>query len=552
MDAAQTGIAVRQPDRAERSSRFVVARLTARRAARSGLLWGYIFGASMASSALSYSATYKSAAQRAHLAATFASNAGLSALVGPGKDLQTVAGFTAWKTFLGVAVVAGVWGLLTGTRLLRGEEEAGRAELLLTGQTTLRGSAAQSLAGLGAGFAVLLIVTSVVCAVVGRMPNVGFTVSSSAYFGLAMVAPAAIFLAAGALTSQLASTRHQASTIAAVALGVSYAVRMVADSSTGLAWLRWVSPIGWVEELQPLTAPRPWALVPIAALVIVLCAATLALAARRDLGAATLHDRAVVAPHTTLLSRPFGLATRLARGSLIAWGVAIAATGFLLGGIAKSGGQVMSGSASISKGLARLGAPGGGTSAYLGVCFLMTAILVLLVGAGQAAATRREESDGHTETLLVRPVSRWAWLSGRTGLAALALLAAGVLTGITTWLGTAADHAGIGLGQLLSAGLNTVAPALCLLGIGVLAFGVRPRATAAVVYAVLGWSLLIDLVGVSGAESHWVLDTSLFHQMAAAPAVAPNWGVNGVLVAIAVAAAAIGALAFARRDLQGA
>ncbi|HLI56246.1 MAG TPA: hypothetical protein VKY26_04340, partial [Actinomycetota bacterium] len=401
------------------------------------------------------------------------------------------------------------------------------------------------------GFVALFVVTAVVCAAVGRLPKVDFTVSSSVYFALAMVAPAAIFLAAGAFTSQLASTRHQASTIAAVALGASYAVRMVADSSAGLAWLRWASPIGWVEELQPLTGPRPWALVPIAALVVVLCGLTLALAARRDLGAAVLADRSVVPPHTALLSRPFGLATRLARGGLIAWGVAIAATGLLLGGIAKSGGAAMSGTASISRGLARLGAPGGGTSAYLGVCFLMMAILVLLVGAAQAAAARREEADGHAETLLVRPLSRWAWFGGRAGLAALALLAGGVVTGVMVWIGAAADHAGVGLTHLLGAGLNTVPPGLCLVGIGLLAFGVWPRATAAAVYAVFGWSLLVDLVAVSGAESHWLLDTSLFHQMAAAPAVAPNWAVNGVLVAIAVGCAAAGAAGFARRDLQG-
>ena len=35
-----------------------------------------------------------------------------------------------------LSVIGGVWALLTATRLLRGEEEEGRWELLLTGQTT--------------------------------------------------------------------------------------------------------------------------------------------------------------------------------------------------------------------------------------------------------------------------------------------------------------------------------------------------------------------------------------------------------------------------------
>jgi len=61
------------------------------------------------------------------------------------------------------------------------------------------------------------------------------------------------------------------------------------------------------------------------------------------------------------------------------------------------------------------------------------------------------------------------------------------------------------------------------LKVGALAFGVWPRATSLVVYAVLGWSLLVEVVGGVGALNHWVLDSSVFHQMATAPAVSPNW-----------------------------
>ena len=69
-----------------------------------------------------------------------------------------------------------------------------------------------------------------------------------------------MFLAVGAFTSQLAGTRRQAASYAASFLGVSYAVRMIADAGVGLHALIWVSPLGWVEELRPLTAPHPLAL----------------------------------------------------------------------------------------------------------------------------------------------------------------------------------------------------------------------------------------------------------------------------------------------------
>jgi hypothetical protein len=68
---------------------------------------------------------------------------------------------------------------------------------------------------------------------------------------------------------------------------------------------------------------------------------------------------------------------------------------------------------------------------------------------------------------------------------------------------------------------------------------------------VLGWSLLIELVGGIGTSTRWLLDTSLFHQMAAAPAVHPHWLTNGVMMAIGAVCAVVGGAAFSLRDIQG-
>ena len=81
--------------------------------------------------------------------------------------------------------------------------------------------------------------------------------------------------------------------------------------------------------------------------------------------------------------------------------------------------------------------------------------------------------------------------------------------------------------------------------------GIVPRATSIVVYTVLGWSLLIVIVGGFGTVSHWILDTSVFHHMASAPGLSPNWEANGIMIGIGVAAALVGGLAFMRRDFQG-
>ncbi len=536
--------------RVGRAPGSVIAVLTAHKAIRSGVLWGFIFGTFVASSAFSYVSIYRTQAQRDRLETAFGSNNATSALFGPAPQLQTVAGFTVFKVSMTLIILGAVWGLLTSTRLLRGEEECGRWELLLSGRTTRRHATAQALIGLAAGVTTLWAVTSLITVVSGLPAKIEIAAGPALFFALALVASAAMFVAVGAVTSQLAATRRQAGSYAAVVLGVSYAVRMVADSGIGLRWLRWASPLGWVEELQPLTGPRPLALLPIAAFTAALAIVAVHLAGARDLGASTIPNRSSARPHLGLLSGATGLTIRLIRPIAMGWAVAIGVSALLFGLVAKSAGVTISGS-SVQQVLSRLGVTGTGVDAYLGTAFLILAVLVAFVAAGQVTAARTEESVGRLDHLLVRPVSRSSWFGGRMMVAATVLVASGVIAGVFTWLGEVSQHAGVSFTTMVAAGLNIVPPAVCILGIGALTLGAWPRATSVVVYGVLGWSLLVEIVGGIGALSHWVFDTSVFHQMATAPARPPQWTTGGVLVAIGVVSGVIGTLAFKLRDLSG-
>ena len=546
-------LAARVPLRTYRSPATVILSLTSRKAMRSGAIWGYLFGASIASSAISYTQIYRTTAERNALAAAYGANNATSALFGPAPRLETVAGFTAFKVSMTLMVLGAVWGLLTSTRLLRGEEDNQRWDLLLAGQTTRKRAAAQALGALGAGVLVLWAVTAAITVVVGLDSKVHIAAGPALFFALAMVATAVMFIGVGAFTSQLAATRRQAATYAAGLLAVSYAIRMIADAGVGLHGLSWVSPLGWVEELRPLTRARPLALLPIAAFTAVLAIVTLRLAATRDVGAGIRADHANAAPRLRLLSGHVALGFRLSRPAIVGWWAAIAVSGVLFGLVAMSAGSTISGS-SVQEVFAKLGAAGTGTAAVLGVCFLIVGVLVASAAAGLVTATRSEESSGRLEALLARPVGRASWLGGRALLALLVVVAAGLAAGLGAWIGAASQHAPIGLATLLDAGVNLVPPAITIYGVGLLTFGLRPRWTSIVVNTVLGWSLLVVVIGSSvgaGGISHLVLDTSVFHQMASAPAVAPHWAANGVMTAVGVACVALAALAFRRRDLQG-
>ena len=529
----------------------VIAWLTAREASRSALVWALVFGTYVASSALGYAATYKTPQARAQLARTFGANVGFNALIGPAHQIGTVGGFTAWRSLGVLSIVGGVWGLLAGTRLLRGEEDAGRWELLLVGHTTRGGATAKAIVGLASGLATLWGVTAIVTVAVGQARTVDVGVGAALYLSVALAAGASIFLAGGALAAQLAPTRRQAAGYAAVVLGVSFALRMIADSGTGLGWMRWLSPLGWVEELRPITSPQPVMLVPIVVLDALMITAAIRLAGSRDLGASVIPDHVSAIAHVRLLSSPAGLALRLSRGVVLGWIAAIALTGLMMGVIAKSVGTALSQDAGDRNAFAKLGFRGSGASQYLSVTFLVIALLVALIAAGQVSSIRAEEAEGRVDHLLVRPVSRYTWLFGRLLIATSTLVLAGISAGLSSWVGAASQNAGVGLATLLEAGLNVVAPAFFLLGVGTFVFGVRPRAISAVTYGLLAWSFLVDLIGSDINASHWVLDSSLFHQVTAAPAISPNWTTNAILLGVGAATAALGAVAFRNRDLAG-
>jgi ABC-2 type transport system permease protein len=229
-----------------------------------------------------------------------------------------------------------------------------------------------------------------------------------------MVSGAAMFLAIGAVTSQLGATRGQAATLAGVILGAAYIVRMVADSRTSLGWMRWLSPIGWLEEMRPLQDPRP---LPVAAvLILVLTCAVLAvwLAGRRDVSDSMLKERATSRGKGRLLLGPTSLALRVSRTSLLSWLIGIATLAAMYGSLARAAANLLADSPAFAAALGRLGARGA-SEGYLGLTFMVIGAAIALAAASQISAIRAEEAGGRLDNLLVQPVRRVTWLAGRLG-----------------------------------------------------------------------------------------------------------------------------------------
>lgn len=548
MSAETIGI-IRRPARTARFPGLASVSVAARGALRGALIWGGVFGLMVWELVSQFSKEYPTAAARAMLVTTMGSNAGLQAIFGIARNIDTVAGYTAYHALGVLGIIGGVWGLLAATRLMRGEEEAGRWEPLLGGQTTRRRAAAGAMAGLGIGVLTLWAVTAAVTVAVGRSYGAHFSVTASLFMAVAAVAATALFMAVGALCSQLAASRRQAAGLAAAVFGVAYLIRLIAYTSTSLMWLRWASPLAWVDELRPLTGSRPLALLPIGVSVAALAALTIILAGRRDLGASVLPASDTAAPRTRLLTGPLGLACRLARRGALGWLSGLAGGGLVLGLTAKGTETVFS---SQSGGvIQKLGGTAGG-AAYLGVAFLIITLVIAMAAAGQVAATRDEEAEGYLDHLLARPVARLPWLAGRFAVSVAVLAGAGLVAGLFTWVGAAATGAGLSFATLLTAGVNALPAAVFVLGTGTLVYGLAPRFAVVAAYGIVAWSFLVEIIGAGIGASRWLLDTSVLHHIARAPATAVRWDSAAILVAIGIAAAIAGAAAFARRDLAAA
>lgn len=533
-------------------SQLVAARFYAKRVSKGALLWGGIFSLTVVSSAIGFTAAYTTLASRQQLASSFDSNVGLKVLLGAPHHIETVAGFTDWRSLGIVILIGSIWALLTATKYSRGEEMAGRSEVFLAGKTTARRMAANTLLALGAGLLVMFALVAIITLSVGHSSKVDFSAHSSLLFALAMISSSALFLSVGAFFSQIMPIRGRAATATAAVFGLSFGLRAIANATSSAHWLINISPLGWVENTQPLQNAQTIWFLPIGLFIAVFVVLTLWLAGKRDLGDSFIADKDSATPHVDLLNTPLMAAFRLTRTSIFGWLGAISGVAFAFGFVAKSAGQAFSSSKGAGKVISHIAHQSQitGSVTFLGIIFMIIMLLMMAVTASAVSNLREDEAEGYLDNLLVRAVSRTQWLAGRILLITLTIGGAGLLAGTFSWVSAASQHSGVSFHLMVLSGVNAMAPAALTLGIAILIFGFVPRLASSAGYAVMAWSFLMEIIGSVIKLNHWFLDTSLLHDIALAPATNPDWQVVINFVAIGIVCVLLGILRFSQRDLM--
>jgi ABC-2 type transport system permease protein len=151
--------------------------------------------------------------------------------------------------------------------------------------------------------------------------------------------------------------------------------------------------------------------------------------------------------------------------------------------------------------------------------------------------------------LLATALSRTQWAGSHLAMAVggstLILAATGAAMGAT--YGLIVGDAGQ-VPRLTGAALG-FAPALWVLaGLATALFGVLPRATVAVSWAVFAWCALVGFLGQLLDLPQWAMDVSPFEHVPELPAQGVEWPPLVVLTLIAAALATVGLAGLRRRD----
>lgn len=518
---------------------------------RSAFLFGLLLGGLPAMQGLAYVATYPSAAERAQFVHTLAANPAIGILYGNPQDALLPEGYIVYRCLAVLLLAASLWGLLSATKLFRGQEEDGRWELVLTGQITPGLALTRATLGWLAASLIGLIVGGGAIAALGLSPSLAIPVTSGFFYALVVMTMAVLFFAVGMLTSQLAATRRRATLYGLVPLLTLYVLRCIENVSDNLSWLRSFNPFCWLENARPIVDSQPLWLLPILGLAVVCGAAAVIIARHRDLGDSIIAGPDVVQPRYALLRGVFPSAIRLGWPVLAAWAAACIGITAIIAAITKTAVEAVADSPSLRDAVSSLaGGSSGIASSFLSMTTFFAAAVLVAMAAGGIGAMRKDEARSYVDNILVRPISRVRWLGARMALIVGVLCATLAVSTVAVGIIATISDIHVDGARYFFETFNVMGPILFIVGLGVLCYGWRPRLAAPVVYGALLWSFILDLVGSTVTLNHALANTSFFRHLALTPAVHPQWGISIIAMAGGVILAAIGFYLFTRRDLE--
>lgn len=470
---------------------------------------------------------------------TMTGSAPVVVMSGPPVALDTLGGVTIYEINVTVMVAVALMAIFLVVRHTRGEEEAGRTELLAS---TVVGRHAPTTAALvvvgGATVAVAAGVTAILL-------GFGLPASGSLAYGAAVAAFGLAFTGVGVCAAQVTAHARGALGLSSAFLGVTFALRAAGDVGSGT--LSWLSPMGWVQGVRPFGDERLWPvllLLAFAAGALVLAAA---LRSHRDVGAGLVAARAGRTTARPRLGTAVGLPARLQRGTLVGWTVGLFVGGLAFGSLSGEVTRMLELNEDFGRAVTSLG--GDPVDGFLGTMLMLLALVAGGFTVSSVLRLRSEESAGRAEPLLATGLSRRRWAAG--GLAVTAGGTVLVLAVGGLGLGLAAAVALGEPGQVLRmvpAALVYVPAVLTLAGVGLALTGWLPRAVPAT-WAGLAFCFVVGWLGTVLRFPDWLTQVSPYAHVPLVPAVDVAWTSLAWMGAFTVALVTVGLAKLGNRDI---
>lgn len=454
--------------------------------------------------------------------------------------------FLAFAVLPWLALLAALMSTFLAVRHTRGDEEAGRAELVWATPAGRRlPTVATIVHGVLANL-VLAVVTAVALIATG-LPPAGSMLSGAAAGSCGIA-----FLGIGLLAAQLLRTSRSANSLTVWVLVAAFLIRGIgnaagtpSDDLTAMtsAWPAWLSPFGWAEQVRPYDADLVWPALLGLALGIVLAAASVALQSLRDIDAGFVAERPGRVSARPALASPHALVWRLTAGSIIGWAVGGAITGILATTLSGLVDRISGENPAVADILTKIGgATGGLDEVVVTVFFTLLGILAACCGVQTVVRARQEEARGTAEAVLATPVGRVRWLADFVIVGVLAVLIVVAAAVLAAWVGAWSRGGDPDLFRIVAvAGAGQAVAAAIFPVLTALVFVLLPRATGAVAWSLVLLAALLGMFGPLFGLPEWTADLSPF----AVTPVVDGSGVDArglwwlVLVLIAGGAAAL-------------
>jgi ABC-2 type transport system permease protein len=527
--------------------------------------WGIGMGLMMYAVLSAVSSLVSNAAARQDLV----SLAGQFSWIAEPVSVDTPGGYATWKYGFTILVMA-LWPLLVGARMLRGEEERGSMDALLS---LPRGRARVALEKLAAMWTALLLMGLIIGLLTfagGQRVAGEFSLGDALLFALDLVLICGVFGSIALLLAQFTQERATAAGATGGLLLVFIVLDMLHRVIPNTEWLSRLSPVYYYNLSKPLIpsyGANPGALLVMLGISIVLSGVALWLFVRRDVGAAVTLPRWLrlparpVPPERALPVNAWSLRSVYTRSlAKIAfptfwWTLGIAGFSAFMVVIARQTEKQLADlykDTPILKDL--LTRVGGGdvtnNATLLSFLFVFLPVLLMAFAVTQASRWAADEEDGLHELVLATPQPRLMVILARFGALTTSTVIIGVMTLALTALASTATGLALDGGNLAAATLSMIPLGLLMAALGYLFSG---WLRTAVDTGLLSFLLVIWFtISFIGKDLNWpdvtlrfspfyYYGTPLLHGL-------PLWDMLGVL-AVCVAALALASLRFTRKDI---